>query len=220
MKRWICGMLTLVILLTCAPIPARAAELSGDGVPMNPTTFPDPEFREYVQKVCDQDRNGVLSQAEREAVSEISVPNRKITTLEGLEQFPNLTRLDASDNQLTVLDLGKNSNLREVNCRNNVLTGLNLSGCGKLTDLDCGGNRLSRLELKDCGKLSRLNCEYNQLTALDVSGCEMLFRLDCGSNQLSALDLSGCKALTSLSCSGNVLEDLSIRDGPRLSVVD
>jgi len=76
----------------------------------------------------------------------------------------NITLLDCSGNQLTNLDVSKNSTL---------------------TSLCCDDNRLTNLDVSINTALTKLSCVSNQLTNLDVSQNINLNRLDCSSNQLS-----------------------------------
>ena len=66
-------------------------------------------FREYLLKQFDKDGNGVLTPAERYAVTEIDVENKYISNLSGLQFFPNLKVLNCSHNRLTKLDVSKNT---------------------------------------------------------------------------------------------------------------
>lgn len=61
--------LAVLLLVQLAPVPAFAA--AGD-VAINEENFPDANFRSYVSSNFDRNYNGVLSEAERNAVTEIS----------------------------------------------------------------------------------------------------------------------------------------------------
>ena len=54
-----------------------------------------------------------------------------------------LTKLDCSDNQLTLLDASDCTTLTELYCCENNLTSLNISGCKALTTLECRFNQLT-----------------------------------------------------------------------------
>ena len=90
---------------------------------------------------------------------------------------------------------------------NNQLTTLDVSKNTKLTDLWCFANQLTALDVSQNTALTRLFCDQNQLTALDVSKNTALKLLSCSSNQLTALDVSKNTALTDLSCYQNQIKD-------------
>ena len=94
----------------------------------------------------------------------------------------DVTWLDCDGNQLTTLDVSKNT---------------------ALTKLLCNTNQLTALDVSKNTALTSLGCAYNHLTALDVSQNTSLTTLYCSKNQLTALDVSKNTALTTLACSGN-----------------
>ena len=121
------------------------------------------------------------------------------------------------ENQLTALDVSKNSTLTELYCGNNQLIVLDLSKNPALTKLYCSNNELRHLNLSKNPALTRLRCRNNQLTTLDVSKNPALTSLDCSNNRLSTLDLSKNPALTSLDCQNNQLTALDVSKNPVLT---
>lgn len=106
--------LCLILLL-----PGRA-HAAGD-VEINKNNFPDTAFRTYVSKQFDKDQNGFLSEKERTSVKIIKINEQGVTSMKGIEHFPNLTTLYCQDNKLTSLDLSSNTKLEEIYCGNNQL---------------------------------------------------------------------------------------------------
>ena len=173
------------------------------GIPIDPAHFPDENFRDRVAFYCDKDHDGTLSQDELNRVTELYVDHANIKDLTGIELFPNLDKLDCKYNNLTRLDVSKNTKLTKLYCESNQLTGLDLSKNTALTELDCALNQLTGLDLSKNTALTELNCQDNQLTSLDLSKNTALTKLYCALNQLTSLDLSKNTALTILGCSGN-----------------
>jgi surface antigen len=64
-----------------------------------------------------------------------------------LSDCPNLTELNCSSNQLTLLEVSKCKNLFKLLCYDNQLTSLNVSQNPKLCILDCGKNQLISLDI-------------------------------------------------------------------------
>ena len=200
-------------------------------IPIDKEHFPDTAFRSYVAAYVDWNEDGQLSPGNRRMVTSLYVSGRGIRDLRGIEYFSfleflncnsnQLTSLDLSrntaltvlncnSNQLTSLDLSKNTALRGLYCSNNQLTSLDVSQNTALTDLSCDNNQLTSLDLSQNTALYYLQCDYNQLTSLDVSQNTALTYLYCNYNQLTSLDVSQNTALTELYCSGNDLTSLDL----------
>ncbi len=80
-----------------------------------------------------------------------------------------MTYLDCNNNQLTKLDVSKNTKLTSLYCYGNKLTTLDLSNNTKLFYLQCSNNRLTNLNVSKNTALRELYCYDNQLTGLDIS---------------------------------------------------
>ena len=130
-----------------------------------------------------------------------SAGKEKLEDLGGIEYFTGLTYLNCVNNQLTTLDVTKNTALTELDCRANDLTTLDVSGCTALTTLNCGYNNLTTLDVSGCTALTSLNCNNNKLTKLVVTNNNTaLTRLNCGYNNLQQLDIRPLSGLSWLYC--------------------
>lgn len=167
--------------------------------------FPDENFRKYLgQKAIDDDKNGILSQTEREKVTAIVLHSAgNISDLTGIKYFPNLKELYCNGGDLANLDVSQNTKLTNLYCYNNQLTSLDVSENTKLTELDCSDNQLANLDVSENPELTYLKCGSNQLTRLDLHVNTALETLICDNNQLTSLNLSSNTALTQVYCSGN-----------------
>lgn len=211
-------------LSLCTPVLAEgiaalpAAE-TGD-VRIDLAHFPDENFRDRVAFYCDKDDDGTLSQDELNGVTELYVAHAYIKDLTGIELFPKLDTLDCKNNNLTRLDVSKNTKLTKLYCEFNQLTGLDLNKNTKLTELTCQVNQLTSLDLSKNTALTKLDCALNPLTSLDVSNNTALTYLDCNYNQLTGLDLSQNTALTKLGCHDNQLTSLDLSKNTALDTLD
>jgi len=213
--RLVSALLTLAMVFTFLPFSAFAATDSDDsGYVENTNTFPDDAFWSYLLKYVDKNRNGTLSQEERYAVTKIDVNNKNITSLKGIEFFPNLKKLVCYNNQLTSLDVSQNTALEYLDCDDNQLTELDVSQNPALKYLNCSHNRLTSLDVSENPALWNLNCDDNQLTKLDVSKNLALLDLYCDDNQLTSLDVSQNTNLAFLSCDNNKI-DINIEETSR-----
>ncbi len=144
--------------------------------------------------------------------------DNQLTTLD-VSKNTALTTLDCSKNQLTALDVSQNTALKWLSCSYNQLTTLDVSKNTALTRLDCRKNPLRALDVSKNTKLKYLFCSKNKLTALDVSKNTALTSLTCTYNQLTALDVSQNTALTNLYCYNNQLTALDVSQNTALTVL-
>ena len=215
--RLVSALLTLAMVFTFLPFSAFAATDSYGPVYLDDRIVPDDTFREYLLKQFDKDHNGTLYPAERYAVTEIDVNSKNITSLKGIEFFPNLKKLDCGHNRLTSLDVSKNTVLQELVCWENQLTSLDVSQNTALQKLVCWENQLTSLDVSQNTALQELSCFYNRLTSLDVSKNTELTYLNCSYNRLKELDVSKNTELTYLDCSYNRLTELDVSQNTKLT---
>ena len=175
---------------------AQADPVDSEFVEINSTNFPDQVFRKYVEDNIDKadttgQKDDKLSQAERDAVTEISITNTNCTDLTGIAYFANLTELNCYHNQLTTLDVSKNAKLSALRCNNNGMVELNLGDITHLTLLECNDNNLTELDVSKNPYLEELQCRENKLRRLVIGKNYRLTGLYLRGNQLTSLDLSG-----------------------------
>ena len=131
-----------------------SADAAGQSIPLNAAYFPDAKFRGIVAKF-DTNKDGELSQAERDAVTEINAGVTwwdnaawDLKSAKGVEYFPNLTTLDLSFTGITELDLSANLKLQT----------LNLGACHFLTKLNITKNTsLKTVRLNFAASLASLD---------------------------------------------------------------
>ena len=205
---------------------AALAQVSGEGengiavqsagVAIDNTNFPDANFRTIVE-YYDTNKDSSLSDTEIAAVEEIDCYDKGISNLKGIEYFTALRSLNCGYNQLTSLDVSKNTALTKLYCKKNQLTVLDVSKNTALTYLRCNRNQLTSLDVSKNTALTKLYCSTNQLTSLDVSKNTALTKLDCYNNQLTSLDVSKNTALTGLNCGYNQLTALDVSKNTALT---
>ena len=200
--RLLSAALAVCMMLSVLPVGAFAAEPGAEEqengasaqadpvdsvfVGINNTNFPDPVFRKYVEDNIDTEKDDKLSQAERDAVTTISITNQNCTDLTGIAYFANLTTLECQQNGLKELNLENNKHLKVLDCSYNNLTTLDVSHNVWLDTLECANNGMVKLNLGG-SELEGLFCSDNNLTELDVSKNKYLQRLNCTNNKLRRL---------------------------------
>lgn len=173
-------------------VSALADPVDSEFVEINNTNFPDPEFQKYVKDNIDTadttsgQKDGRLSKAERDAVTEININKKNCTDLTGIAYFANLEKLYCNDNKLKELNLENNKHLKVLDCSYNNLTTLDVSHNVWLDTLECTNNGMEKLNLGN-SELEGLFCSDNNLTELDVSKNKYLQRLNCINNKLRRL---------------------------------
>ena len=179
-------------------VSAQADPVDSEFVEINNTNFPDSVFRKYVEDNIDKadttsgQKDGKLSKAERDAVTEIRITNTNCTDLTGIAYFANLTELNCYHNQLTTLDVSKNAKLSVLRCYNNGMDELNLGDITHLTVLECNDNNLTELDVSKNPDLEELQCRENKLRRLVIGNKYKTIRgLYLRGNQLTSLDFSG-----------------------------
>ena len=204
-------------------------------------SFEDANFKAYCVQNFDTDGDGEISMAEAKDIIVIDIDTYNVSSLQGIENMPNLRRLfchgksdkgkltslDVShnmelriivcnDNRLTSLDVSNNIYLARLECQDNQLTSLDVSNNTALEDLDCYGNQLTSLDVSNNTGLVTLYCYSNQLTSLDFSKNTALWWVQCYNNQLTSLDVSNNTALEELNCYGNQLTRLDVSQNTAL----
>ncbi len=194
--------------------------------------FADANFKKALVEnyAINTNKDGEIQKSEAEAFNgKVDVKAKKIAKLNGLEYFVNITELDCSNNNLTSLDLTKNTKLQKVFCQHNQITeiatkgvstksvstkALALSANVLLEVLDCSYNKLASIDLTANVKLKDLDCSHNLLETLNVSKNVDLSVLDCSYNKFPVLTLTANTKLTNLNVSNNeVLTELNLVNG-------
>ena len=149
-------MLTTIALAGQLTLPAVAATplapRSYEGSVNITEAFRDQKLQSWLLNAANlggAGADGVLTQEERMAVTQLDLSGLGLTSLEGLGAFPNLQSLNCSNNSLTELDVSQNP---------------------RLTMLSCASNRLTSLELSANKDLEYLNCNFNRIGSLDLTG--------------------------------------------------
>ena len=185
-------------------------------LPINENNFPDDNFRSYIKNYKAGGRD-VLTVEERSNVDRIEVEGWNISSLEGIEAFPNLKELKCGNNSIQNLDLRQNPKLETLKCNKNQLTQLDLSKNPQIHYLYCSDNQLEQLDVSHL-KLDYLYCSNNKLEQLDVKNSKWLRELDCSKNRLTELDVdvSHKPNLVSVECQNNQLTSLILGENKGL----
>jgi hypothetical protein len=171
----------------------------------------------------------------------LDVSGKGIEDITGIQDFVSLQALYCFSNNLTSLDVSKNSNLRILTCGLNQLSRLDVSENLELTQLSCDfnllteidvsknnaleslylyNNKLSFIDVSQNTMLTNLSLAYNQLTTIDVSKNTALIQLGCEYNQLTSINISNNTMLEFLSCYNNILTNIDVTNNSLLTALN
>jgi uncharacterized protein YjbI with pentapeptide repeats len=187
-----------------------------DGSPGEIVAFKDHNLKECILATLPGQTEVLLATAQQ--IVQVNCPGRGIYDLTGLENFIALTKLDLSNNQLTIFTLsfvsgGKSapSNLQTLDVSNNQLTTLDLVGHPKLVSLSAANNQLGSISLHANTFLVVLGAAHNKLESFDLPIQTSLAYVDLSYNKLTnvlnqfSTNLNALDGLTYLDLSHNGL---------------
>lgn len=200
---------------------------------INATNFPDASFRSWLFSQS-YGTDGKLTENEISSITSINVSGSfsspgTIKSLKGIEYFTALTSLYCQNNQLTSLDVSKNTKLINLYCGYNPLVSLDVSKCIKLETIDAfstdledlditnnilltklvfSGNSLASLNVSNNARLTEISCSGKLLQSIDLSNNTQLTDVNFYAASLKSLDLSNCSKIENLRCERGQLENL------------
>lgn len=137
MKKFLLGTLTLCFLLTACKKDEADNEI---------INFNDSNFKSILinNTQINTDGNSEISKAEAAAFTgSLRGENRNLTDVTGLEYFINVRSIALFNNNISSIDVSKNTKLTQLLLSNNNITSLDVSALTQLTDLKCHTNQLT-----------------------------------------------------------------------------
>ncbi len=169
--------------------------------------------------VVDVNDDNEIQHSEALLVHFIDLPQFGINTLEGLQYFTNLRRLDVALNNLTSISLSTLTNLEYLNVNANNVPVVDISGLSNLVELHVAGTAVSEIDLSGCPNLQVLQVEQTNITELDISGLPNLEEISCYGLGLTAIDFSNATTLKIASISDNSISMLDLSAADNLEVL-
>ena len=179
------------------------------------------EFLTSLQKLnvlnlpgCRFDSERMAIVATLPALTELSLSNCALSTIDFLENAPSLKTLNLSNNTIRKLAvLATIPTLESINLQHNAVTALEeISTLQNLKELNIGYNSVSSLiPLASCTSMIRLNADHNMLETLEgLQGMTQLAYLSVDYNNISSIiGLTANTALTDLSIASNKINDIT-----------
>lgn len=155
------------------------------------TYVPDDNFEQALIDLGYDDKlDDYVSTAKISGVTFLSLSNKNISDLTGIEDFKGLIQLYAQSNSLTTLDFTNNTSLETLILDENNLTSIDISTLNKLFALTVSYNNLTTINTLKNPNLYTLSCSSNKITSFDLSQNSNLDTFFCDNNSLTSLDIS------------------------------
>lgn len=167
-------------------------------VPIAEGFFPDAGLRATLAAAADADGDGALTLRERQNLTGLTVDDPSTASFYGLAWFENLAELVAAGCSLTELDASElPASLTSVDASDCQISDVDLAGLERLAALDLSGNPLSSVDLSGLERLESLDLSDCSLAGtLDVTGNPRLESLDATGNPgLDRVEAAGVPGL-------------------------
>jgi len=216
MKRKLWGRLFVaiisVVILCSVSVTAWAAN---DTVIKNDEMgIPDVNLYNAILETADSNNDGVLTVAEAEAITELSVALCNVKNLTGIENLKNLTCIDLWNNNIyDISPLATLTKLKTLHLGTNQIEDISvLAHLKELESLSLSVNEISNVSaLSNLKELNYLSLEVNQIK--DISALSNLYSLEelmlDGNKIVNLNSLSRLNELKVLSLSVNEIVDVS-----------
>jgi len=159
--------LRMLLLLMVAFSCKETDETTSEGMFVN---IPDNRFKTALlaDTAINVDDNQEISIKEAAAFEgDIEVQNLGIADMTGLEAFSNVTRISCFGNELTQLDVSKNTKIIQLLCESNAITRLDISSNVSLIDFKAHSNELVELNASNSNNENFTRFEAQQNTNLN-----------------------------------------------------
>ncbi len=129
--------------------------------------IPDSNFKNaLIEAGVDKNGDGEIQESEALEVATLTIREKSISSIKGIEYFTNLNTLDCGWNKINEVDLSNLIKLTSLKISLNRLTNLDVSKLTNLISLDCSGNQLTSLDLSSTKVLKELNIVRNPIVIL------------------------------------------------------
>ena len=156
------------------------------------------------EKAVEIDEEGVatISKMSASTLTELNLNGYTVTSLEGIEVFPNLKRITADNVGLEGnLYFGNNPMIEYLDlCNNADITGIDVTKNDSLKSLLLVGSQITSLDLTNNENLEGILVVETPLESLDLSKNLKLNHINCRWNKLTVLDITPFTALNELYC--------------------
>jgi len=187
------------------------------------TLVPDSNFEQALIDlgIDDDGLNGQFLTANALGIGTLNVDNNNISDLSGIEAFVDLENLDASENDLTSIDLSVLPNgMWTLNLGDNNLTSIDLSYITEIVNLGLYSNNFTLLDASNLNHIFILSASNNPLlTELTLTNTTTLQVLQISNTSVEDIDLSDSFSLRGLYAFDSQLQNLDFSNNPNIEEI-
>ncbi|WP_299886419.1 M4 family metallopeptidase [uncultured Lacinutrix sp.] len=182
------------------------------------TAIPNANFEAELEALGYDDisADGQVPTALIEVVTSLSIQNKGISDLTGIEDFTALVTLACRQNGLTNLDISQNTLLETLAANNNDILSIDLSNNLALKNINLGANELTEIDVTNHPLLENLQINNNDISSLDISFNTALKELRTYNTDISTIDLSNNPLITLLRAYDSPLSALDLSNNPNI----
>ncbi len=186
----------------------------------------DAALQSVLVNLFDTNKDGSVKKDEATAAQILVAEGANISSLEGLENYPNLTEINISKNNLTSADFSAFKQLQKLNVSENYnLVELDIQGCAALESFTGNKTSVTDIDFSNLKNLREIYFSENQstLSKVNFTGCTNLetLLLVANPNSFTSLSLKDLPALKLLNIDGEQYQTITSLelDLPNLEVI-
>lgn len=181
--------------------------------------FNDQNFKQALldhSPTIDVDNNDEISYTEAFNTTSLSIIDKNITDLTGIEFFTEITYLYASKNPLTSINLSQNTKIGNLSLSDFLFEEIDLSKLANLKALSVFDGELVNLDLTNNPLVNSVFAYNNELASVNFSGIDTIMMIIVNDNNLDSIDVSDVRNLRSISFKNNNLKYLDLSKNMRI----
>lgn len=183
--------------------------------------FKDENFYSCVLDAAGKTAGTVLTDEELLGITELICKNKKVSDITGIEKMSNLVSLNLMENNLSNVDISKNTNLTYVELSGNLdIISIDLTKNTKLKEIYFKNDSLKSIDISKNTSLENLHIGSNELTSIDLSNNPNLKYVVLSANKLTSVDLSKNTYLVEFYASSNQLSSLDLTNNTNIERMD
>ena len=144
--------------------------------------------------------------------TEIVCHNKKISSLNGVEQFEEITKLSLHKNNISEITLNSLSKLKQLNLGRNRLTKASFSNLPQLESLFLFDNNITELSLQQLPSLRKLKANSNKIEHFSYKRLASLEKIYLFNNQMEDIDIYNLPNLKYMDVRQNPMPDKLYED--------
>ncbi|WP_160136543.1 leucine-rich repeat domain-containing protein [Chryseobacterium sp. c4a] len=180
--------------------------------------FKDKNLEKAILENFDLNKDGMITHSEAEAINNLFLVQKGITSTDDLHFFKNVKMIMLDDNTISVIVLKDMDKLNLFSCTGCKATSFKAENLKNLTSLYVDNNLLEGISLKDTPKIDQLTLSLNQLKTVELSQLKNLKKLNVEHNRIQHIDISGNPFLQTLNVGGNNMKESDIKKGIKTEV--